>query len=110
MTQQESRWAQDPLFRTWAAPVSKKRIGLNRAPEPAMGIVSRRPLIGTAASWSDGLAQVRDPMTRGGAWMRWRPTDRARDAVFQTSEPGNDKERCARHKRAAAMAGVAFQD
>jgi len=42
--------------------------------------------------------------------MRWRPTDRARDAVFLTSEPGNDKERCARHKRAAAMAGVAFQD
>jgi len=42
--------------------------------------------------------------------MRWRPTDRARDAVFQTSEPGNDKERHARHKRAAAMAGVAFQD
>jgi len=75
-----------------------------------MRIVSRRPLIGTAASWSDGLAQVRDPMTRGGARMRWRPTDRARDAVFQTSEPGNDKEHHARHKRFAAMAGVAFQD
>ncbi len=75
-----------------------------------MGIVSRRPLIGTAASWSDGLAQVRDPMTRGCARMRWCATDRARDAVFEISELGNDKERHARHKRAAAMAGVAFQD
>jgi len=42
--------------------------------------------------------------------MRWRPTDRARDAVFEISELGNDKERHARHKRAAAMAGIAFQD
>jgi len=42
--------------------------------------------------------------------MRWRSTDRARDAVSEISEPGNDKERCVRHKRAAAMAGVAFQD
>jgi len=42
--------------------------------------------------------------------MRWRPTDRARDAVSEISEPGNDKERHAQHKRAAAMAGVAFQD
>ena len=75
-----------------------------------MGIVSRCPLIGIAASWCDGLAQVQDPMTRGCARMRWRPTDRARDAVFQTSEPGNDKERHGRHKEAAAMAGVALQN
>jgi len=74
-----------------------------------MGIVSRSPLIGTAASWFGRLVQVRDRMTRGGAWMRWRPTDRVRDAVFLTSEPGSDKEHRARHKRAAAMAGVALQ-
>jgi len=42
--------------------------------------------------------------------MGWRPTDRARDAVFLTSEPGSDKERGARRKRAAAMVGVALQD
>ena len=75
-----------------------------------MGIVLRRPLIGTAASWFNGLAQVRDPMTRGDAWMRWRTTDRARDAIFDTSELGSDKQRRARHKLVAAMADVALQD
>jgi len=64
---QTLRWA----HRTWAAPPSKKRIGLNRASEPAMGIVSRSPSIGTTASWFDGLLQVRDPMTWGGARMRY---------------------------------------
>ncbi len=57
-----------PMF--GAAPVSKKRIGLNRAPEPVMGIVWRSPSIGTAASWLGGLVQVRDLVTRGGARMR----------------------------------------
>ncbi len=93
-----------------AAPVSKKRIGLNRPPEPVMGIVSRGPSIGTAASWFGGLTQMRDPMTRGGARMYWRPIDRARDAVSETSELGSDGERRARHDRAAAMVGVALFD
>jgi len=42
--------------------------------------------------------------------MRWRLTDRARDAVFQTSELGSDEERRARHKVVAAIVGVALQD
>jgi len=42
--------------------------------------------------------------------MRWHPTDRARDAVSEINELGSDEECRARHKRAAAMAGVAFQD
>ena len=40
-----------PMF--GAAPVSKKRIGLNRAPEPVMGIVWRSLPIGTAANWCE---------------------------------------------------------
>ena len=42
--------------------------------------------------------------------MRWRTINRGRDAVFEASEPGNNKERRARRKRATAMAGVALQD
>ena len=75
-----------------------------------MGIVSRRPSIGTAASWFDGFVQVRDSTTRCGARTRWCPIDWARGAVFETSEPGSDDECRARHKRAAAVAGVALQD
>ncbi len=75
-----------------------------------MGIVSRRPLIGTAASWSDRLAQVWDPMTGGCARMRWRPTDRVRDAVSEISELSSDEKRRARHKVVAAIVGVALQD
>ena len=93
-----------------AAPVSKKRFGLNGAAEPVMGIVSRRPSIGTAASWFDGFAQVREPMTRDGTRMRRRPIDWARDVVLETSEPGSDEKHRARHKQRAAMAGVALQD
>ncbi len=75
-----------------------------------MGIVSRSPSIGTTASWFDGLVQVRDPMTWGGARMRSHPIEWARDAGFETGELDSDGEHRARHKRAAAMARVALQD
>ena len=89
-----------PMF--GAAPVSKKRIGLDRAPELVMGIVWRSPSIGTAASWCGGSTQMLDPMARGGARMRWRSSDRARDAVFENSEAGSDGEDPSRQKRVVA--------
>ena len=49
-------------------------------------------------------------MTRGGARVRWRPTDRARDAGFEISKLGSDEKRRARHKVVAAIVGVALQD
>jgi len=91
-------WA--PMF--GAVPVSKKRIGLNRAPEPVMGIVWRSPSIRTAASLFDGLVQVRDPAARGGIRMRWRSIDRVRDAVFENSEAGGGGEHSSRQKRVVA--------
>ena len=69
-----------------AAPVSKKRIGLNLAAKPAMGIVSRGPSIGSAAGWFHGMARGRKLLARGGARMRWRPIDQARDSVVQGSD------------------------
>jgi hypothetical protein len=39
--------------------------------------------------------------------MRWRPIDRAREAVFQTNEPGNDGKRRPGHELLAAVFGVA---
>ncbi len=74
-----------------------------------MGIVSRRPSIGTAVSWFDGFAQVRGLVTRGGARMRSHPIEWARGAGFESGELDSDGEHRARHKRAATMVGVALQ-
>jgi hypothetical protein len=42
--------------------------------------------------------------------MRWRPIDRAREANFQTSELGNDRNRRPGHELLAAVFGVASRD
>jgi hypothetical protein len=42
--------------------------------------------------------------------MRWRPIDRAREAVFQTNELGNDGKCRLRHELLAADFGVASRD
>ncbi len=75
-----------------------------------MGIVSRRSLIGTAASWFEDLVQAQTSMTWGGAWMRLHPTEWARGVGFETGGLDCDGEHRARHKRAAAVAGVALQN
>jgi hypothetical protein len=73
-----------------------------------MGIVSRRTLIEIAASWFDGVVQVRGSVTWGGARVRQHPIEWARDAGLRLVTFDSDGEHRARHKRAAAMAGVAL--
>jgi hypothetical protein len=96
----------------WAAPVSKKRIGLNRAPNLPMGFVWRGPSIMTVASRPEGFAQIGQvghSVRRRGILMCWGPTDHPREAACETCEPGNNGESRERPAVLAAIVDVALR-
>ena len=84
--------------RLGAAPVSKKRIGLNLAAIPPMGFASLSPAVGAAVDWSDRPTRMLGSTCRLGARMLRRPVNWIGGAILGHHCRNHDEERRARRE------------
>ena len=96
--------------RLGAASVSKKRIGLNLAAIPPMGLASLSPSVGAAVDWCDQPARMQHSTRRLGARMLRRPVNRLGEAIFGHHGRDDDEARRTRRELVAAISSVALRD